>query len=73
MPGDRRHMTVRIVPLRSGEADDGRVGGTAADRIILVATLSETLWSLTHRPLPAYTRDTMPVVFKPLRTPVSPD
>ena len=30
MPRNRRDMTVRLVPLESREADDARVGGTAA-------------------------------------------
>lgn len=69
MPGNRRDMTVRIVPLRSREASESRVGGTAVDRLNLVAVLSKTLWARTRRPLPAYTRATMPVVFIPLHSP----
>ena len=69
MPRNRRDMTVRLVPLDSREAGDARVGGTAAERILLVATLSEMLWAHTRRPLPTYTRATMPVAFTPLRSP----
>ncbi len=65
---DRRDMTVRVVPLRSREAAEARVGGTAADRVALVARLSEELWALTHQPLPAYTRATMPILITSLRT-----
>jgi hypothetical protein len=61
-------MTVRVVPLRSREAAEARVGGTAADRVALVARLSEELWALTHQPLPAYTRATMPILITSLRT-----
>jgi hypothetical protein len=54
-------MTVRIVPLRSDESGDGRVGGSAEDRLGLVGELSRRMWELTGSPLPAYTRQTMPV------------
>ena len=62
MATDRSKMTARIVPLHSREAGDARVGGTVAERIALVAELSEMLWARTGRPLPSYTRATMPVV-----------
>jgi hypothetical protein len=61
MRKDRSGMTARIVPLQSDEAGDGRVGGTASDRLQLVAELSRRAWALTKRPIPAYTRRTMPV------------
>lgn len=54
-------MTARVVPLRSNEAGDGRVGGTAEERLALLAELSRRMWALTQRPLPCYTRSTMPV------------
>lgn len=60
-------MTVRVVPLNSREAADARVEGTVADRVALVARLSEMQWALTGQPLPSYTRETMPVVVVPLR------
>ncbi len=69
MATDRRDMTVRVVPLHSPEAGDSRVGGTVAERVALVGTLSEALWARTHRPLPTYTRATMPVVLTPLHAP----
>lgn len=53
-------MTVRIVPLRSAEAGDGRVGGTIAERLAQVHELSRRSWGLTGRPLPSYTRALMP-------------
>jgi hypothetical protein len=62
----RQDMTVRIVPLRSEQAGDGRVGGSAADRLALVAELSQRMWDLTGHPLPSYTRQTMPVKLIPL-------
>jgi hypothetical protein len=58
---DRSHLTVRIVPLRSDEASDARVGGTVSERVAVVGELSRRMWSLTRRPFPSYTRSTMPV------------
>lgn len=54
-------MTVRVVPLGSLDASASRVGGTIAERVTLVGILSADQWALTHRPLPEYTRATMPV------------
>ena len=64
-------MTVRVVPLRSREAGEARVGGTVAERIALVAELSKMLWTRTGNPLPSYTRATMPVAIVPLRAQAS--
>ena len=61
MAADRRDMTVRVVPVGSDEAGESRVAGTAAERVALVGRLSEEVWVRTHRPLPVYTRATMPV------------
>lgn len=54
-------MTARLVPLGSDEAGDGRVAGTPTERLAILADLSRRMWELTRRPLPAYTRKTMPV------------
>jgi hypothetical protein len=54
-------MTARLVPLRSAEAGDGLIGGTITERLALVAELSRRMWELTKRPVPSYTRPTMPV------------
>lgn len=62
----RRNMTARVVPLRSREASDSRVGGTAEERLALVRELSLRLWQQTGQPLPRYTRREMPVTIKPL-------
>ena len=67
MSTDRRQMTVRVVSLQSREASESRVGGTVTERLALVGELSEMLWARTRRPLPAYSRMTMPVVVTPLR------
>lgn len=61
MKRDRSRMTARVVPLRSDEAGDARVGGTMAERLALVGELSRRAWALTKQPLPSYTRQTMPV------------
>ncbi|HYV97175.1 MAG TPA: hypothetical protein VE967_06960 [Gemmatimonadaceae bacterium] len=73
MAFDRSKMTVRVVPLSDQRAGDARVAGTAADRIALVRELSERGWSLTGRPLPSYTRATMPVVITSLASHGQPD
>ena len=59
-------MTGRVVPLRSLEASESRVGGTVAERIALIAELSEMTWARTGRPVPSYSRATMPVVITTL-------
>ena len=69
MSNPRRVMTIRVAPLHGREAGDARVGGTVAERLALVARFSETSWTLTGRPLPAYTRATMPVVLTTLTAP----
>ncbi len=60
-------MTVRLVPLHSREASEARVGGSVAERVALVARLSEMLWTRTGRPLPGYTRATMPIAMTSFR------
>jgi hypothetical protein len=62
MRRDRLNMSVRVVPGGSREAGDARVGGTPEERLALVHKLSEMMWTYTGRPLPAYSRATMPVV-----------
>jgi hypothetical protein len=64
----RRHAVVRVVPLESREAAEATVRGTMAERLALVARLSETSWSLTGLPLPTYTRAATPVVVTALDT-----
>ena len=54
-------MTARVVPLDSDEAADARVAGSAAQRLAILADLSRRMWALTKRPIPSYTRDTIPV------------
>ena len=54
-------MTVRVVPLRSDEAGDARVAGTAAERLALLAELSQRMWKIGRKPLPSYDRSSIPV------------
>ena len=58
----RREMTARVVPLRSREASEPPCPPTAAERIALVTRLSREMWALSGKPLPTYTRSTMPIV-----------
>lgn len=64
---DRDRLTVRVVPLASPEAGDPRMGGSVDERVAAVAILSAEGWRLSGRPLPTYTRATIPVVVSPLR------
>jgi hypothetical protein len=66
MKRDRRDIPVRRVPLRSPEAADSLVEGTVDERLALVAILSRRAWATTGRPLPAYTRASMPVTISRL-------
>lgn len=60
-------MTARVVPLSSPEAGDARMGGAAEQRLEAVAELTAETWRLAGRPLPTYTRATMPVVVATLK------
>jgi hypothetical protein len=64
---DRSRMTARVVPLSSPEAGDSRMGGTVEERLAAVTALTLEAWRLAGRPLPAYTRATMPVVIATLK------
>jgi hypothetical protein len=64
---DRSNMTARVVPLGSAEAGDPRMGGTPEQRLDAVAALTAEAWRLAGRPLPSYTRATMPVVVATLK------
>jgi hypothetical protein len=65
---DRTRMTARVVRLGSPEAGDARMGGTLEERVAAVAELTMNVWRLSGRPLPEYTRATMPVVLASLRS-----
>ena len=53
--------------MTSAEAGDSRTGGTLDQRVAAVADLTAEAWRLAGRPLPTYTRATMPVVLATLR------
>lgn len=55
------------MPLRSAEAGDARMGGTLEERVAAVAELTAEAWRLAGRPLPSYSRATMPVVLATLK------
>lgn len=61
MDARRSEMTARVVPFGSAESADSRVGGTPTERVALVVELSARLWRHTGKPLPSYTRATIPV------------
>lgn len=58
---DRSKMTARVVRLGSPESGDRRMGGTVDERVAAVAELTAHAWRLSGRPLPEYTRATMPI------------
>jgi hypothetical protein len=62
MAKDRSNMTVRKFRLGDPEADDVRMGGTVAERIEALTALTAIAWETSKRPLPTYTRATMPIV-----------
>jgi len=64
---DPSRTTGRVVPLRSAEAGDARMGGTLEERVAAVAELTAEAWRLAGRPLPSYSRATMPVVLATLK------
>ncbi len=55
-------IPVRIVPLSSDAAADAYVEGSIDERLALLARLSRRAWAATGRPIPSYTRATIPVV-----------
>lgn len=57
----RANLTYRVVPARSPEAQDARLGATAEERLRMVAELSRMAWIESGRPFPQYTRATMPI------------
>jgi len=63
----RRAMTYRIIPLASAEARDARLGTTSAQRLNMLAELSNLAWVATGRPFPSYDRRHMPVRLTTLR------
>ena len=65
---DRSRMTARVVALSSAEAGEGCTGGTMAERLAAIEVLTREAWRLSGRPLPGYTRSTMPISIGTLET-----
>lgn len=63
----RSNITARVVHLTSPEAGDPRMGGTLEERVAAVAELTIAAWRLAGRPLPDYSRATMPIVVTTLK------
>jgi len=57
----RRHWPIRILQLGDGPDDDLSAVTTAEERLAMVWQLSERMWELTGRPIPAYERASIPV------------
>jgi len=57
----KRRMTYRVVDVASKEAADSHLGATPAERLSVFAELSRAAWLATGRPLPQYTRATIPI------------
>jgi hypothetical protein len=56
-----RTTPARILQLGESEGCDLSASTTVTERIAMVALLSERMWELTGRPLPAYARGEIPV------------
>lgn len=69
MTRDRRDMSSRVVPLESREAGLPPCPPGIEARLVLVTRLSREAWELSRRPIPAYTRATIPVAIRSLREP----
>jgi len=65
---NRRPISARVVALGSAEAGDARMGGTVDERVAAVTVLTLEAWRLSGRPWPSYTRETMPVVIRRLKS-----
>ena len=62
MPKDRSHMTVRVLSLSDPKVGDAFVDAGGSTRQAMVYHLSLAAWRQTGRPMPVYTRATLPVV-----------
>jgi hypothetical protein len=60
MSTPRRDMTVRVLPLGTEPGDDLSATTTVEERLAMVVELSARMSQLTGKPLPSYTRATMP-------------
>jgi hypothetical protein len=56
----------RVVPLDSREAGTPPCPDAIPERLALAARLSQEAWALSGRPIPQYTRRTMPMALRRL-------
>lgn len=56
----RRDWPIRIFPLGGEPSDDLSATTTAEERLGMVTVLSERGWRFTGKPIPTYSRSTMP-------------
>ena len=56
----RRVTQARVVRLGEEPGDDLSATTTVEERLAMVSELSRRMWELTGRPLPTYTRATLP-------------
>lgn len=56
-----RRWTARVYRLGQEPGDDLSATTTAEERLAMLAELSRRMWRLTGRPVPAYSRDRIPV------------
>lgn len=63
----RETMPVRVYQLGNEPGNDLSGQTTAAERLRMVAELSERFWALTGSPIPSYSRAEMPGTVGPLR------
>ena len=57
----RPNLTVRVLRGRDPGEGPELAGTTAAERVLLVEELTREGWAFGGRPMPQYTRATMPV------------
>ncbi len=62
MDSRRSDMTARVLPLTDRRVADASVEADGGTRQALVYHLSVAAWQQTGRPMPSYTRATMPAV-----------
>jgi hypothetical protein len=59
----RSSLTARIFPLGHEPTEDLRAVTTPAERLAMVADLSDQAWSIAGLPRPQYSREQIPVQF----------
>jgi hypothetical protein len=64
---EARGRRVHLRWTKLGDEDPTADAIFGADAVTLVTELTEQVWSLSRRPLPSYTRATIPIRFVPGR------